>query len=359
MTSLAEGRRIGGEFELDWRDLCADSSCRQPLPTFAAEQEVWLDTGRSALALIARQRAKEAATATIWLPAYSCASIVSPFLRQGLQVRFYPVGATLDGLNVSPLPGDTLLFIHYFGLRNEAALSRVDELRSASVCLIEDCVQAALTDGLGRYGDYALTSLRKLLAQPDGALLAARQSFPVDISPADEAFVSARLAGKLLRGAGGPDATYLSLFAESEARLADDRPRAMSWLSHRLLSHCDLNMVAVRRRANYTALRQGLGDLPASVRIRPLLPFLQVAEVPLGCPVVVGGGQRDSLRRYLAERGVFCPVHWDLAHVGGSGFAAEQSLAASLLTLPIDQRYGEADMARIIEFLSTFSGGGL
>ena len=356
MTSSVESRRIGGEFELKCSDLEFDTAANAVLPSFGAPQETWLDTGRSALAVIACHLAHTAAESTVWLPAYCCESIVAPFLRKSLRVRFYSVGERLDRIDADPSPGDTLLFIHYFGCRNRTALSRIEEFRAGSVCVIEDCVQAALTTGIGTYGDHALTSLRKLLPQPDGAMLASRETIAVDADTADEAFVSARVVGKLQRGAAARPEAFLPLFERSEASLADDLPRTMSWISHQLLGRSDLPMIAARRVANFATLTRGLADIAPRIGIVPLLPRLDVGEVPLGFPVVVGGGRRDALRHYLARRAIFCPIHWDLAHLKSAAFTEERTLSASMLTLPIDQRYDEYDMSIILDSLSNFCG---
>lgn len=356
MTSSVESHHIGGEFELKCSDLEFDTAANAVLPSFGAPQETWLDTGRSALAVIARHLAHTAAESTVWLPAYCCESIVAPFLRKNLPVRFYSVGERLDRIDVDPSPGDTLLFIHYFGCRNRTALRRIEEFRAGSIRVIEDCVQAALTTGIGTFGDHALTSLRKLLPQPDGAMLASRETIAIVPEPADEAFVSARVVGKLQRGAAAWPEAFLPLFERSEARLADDLPRTMSWISHQLLGRTDLPMVAARRVANFEALTKGLAAIEPRIGIVPLLPRLDVGEVPLGLPIVVGGGRRDALRTHLAGWGIFCPIHWDLAHIGSGAFAEERALSASMLTLPIDQRYDERDMSTILGSLSNLCG---
>lgn len=348
--------RIGGEFELNCADLEFDTGANPVLPSFGAPQETWLDTGRSALAVIARHLAHTAAESTVWLPAYCCESIAAPFLRKSLPVRFYSVGERLDRIDADPSQGDTLLFIHYFGCRNRIALHRIEEFHAGSIRLIEDCVQAALTTGIGTHGDHALTSLRKLLPQTDGAMLASRETIAIDAEPADEAFVSARVVGKLQRGAAARPEAFLPLFERSEERLADDLPRTMSWISRQLLGHTDLSIVAARRVANFQSLSQGLVDIAPCIGIVPFLPHLDVGEVPLGFPIVVGGGKRDALRAHLAARGIFCPIHWDLSHLRSAAFAEERILSASMLTLPIDQRYDENDMSIILVSLSNFCG---
>ncbi len=355
MTSSVEPRRIGGEFELGAAQLAAVDLPVQALPSFGNAHELWLDSGRSALAVIASELRRTAPDAAVWLPAYSCESMTGPFLRASLRLKFYAVGARLDDVAADPAPGDTVLFIHYFGRRNRTALGMVARFQAQGVRVIEDCVQAALTTGVGQHGDFALTSLRKLLPQPDGALLSSRLPLAAEVDDADETFVSSRVAGKLMRGSGAPASAFLPLFEASEARLADNHPRAMSWLSRRLLTQAPLTAIASTRRANFQALRHRIARLPARAGIECLLPALDDGEVPLGLPVTVSHGRRDALRRNLADRGVFCPIHWNLSHVG-DGFAQERALSESILTLPVDQRYDDRDMDTIFGSISNFIG---
>lgn len=324
-------------------------------PTYGLPQELWLDTGRSALAVVARHVSATCPGGCVWLPAYCCESVAAPFLAAGLRVNFYGVGDRLKCLDADPKSGDTLLFIHYFGWRNARAAAVAEGFRKRGVRLIEDCAQAAFSRDLGRDGDHVLTSLRKLLPQPDGALLASRETIAVEPREADERFVSARVAGKLLRGTNAPANAFLPWLEDAESRLASDCPRAMSWVAGKLLERADLASAASQRRANFDVLARGMANLGPKLDLELLHDTIDAATVPLGMPVVVNGGRRDALRRHLASHGIFCAVHWDLSHLPGDGFAAERALSTALLTLPLDQRYSEHHMRLILETLATFS----
>lgn len=354
--SAIESRRIGGDFELVAADLAFSSPVSDSVPSFGAACESWLDCGRSSLGVIARQAIASGANARVWLPAYCCESVVQAFARQAFEVCYYGVGASLELVEAQPARGDVLLFIHYFGCRNQAALSQVASWQRRGVWIVEDCVQAGLTAGVGQHGDFAVSSLRKLLPQPDGALLGTRRPLTVPLLPSDEAFVSAKVAGKMLRGSRAPDETFLALFAWAESRLDALTPREMSWVSRCLLQHADLPQVARRRRANWSLLSKCLGSEGRLRGLAPLTTILQEGEVPLGLPVQAPRGQRDALRLHLSERKIYCAVHWHLDHLPEGGFAAERALSRSLLTLPVDQRMDEADVQRLVDALKSFPG---
>ncbi|HET9051006.1 MAG TPA: hypothetical protein VFO60_04840, partial [Candidatus Dormibacteraeota bacterium] len=57
---------------------------------------------------------------------------------------------------------------------------------------------------------------------------------------------------------------------------------------------------------------------------------------------------RDELRRGLAREGIFAPIHWELpGAVTVREHPREHAIAASIVSLPCDQRYDAADMERV------------
>lgn len=365
MTSRPSALRAGGELEFDL-ETCARRTAIDPSTRFGARACLWTDTGRSALLLAANAIAGNGGRRRAWLPAYSCASVAQPFLQAGFELRYYAVGADL-GAASSALPqperGDTLLYIHYFGLRNRRLAQAVPALRASGVWVIEDCAQAGLGAQTGGGGDFTVTSFRKLLPVTDGAALLADSAAGLEASrrnlaPADEAFVSARALGKLLR-AGSDDAQgFLPLFEWTERRLDGPIvPRHRSWISEWMLHRLDWDLAARSRRGNWRALADGLAAAALGGLVSPIFGELAEDEVPLGFPVRVAGGRRDALRRSLAQAQVYCAVHWPLDHVGGAGaFREERELAASILTLPIDQRMDGAHIGHVVATLAACNG---
>jgi hypothetical protein len=354
--SRSEKPLLGGELELRIEDLAIDPGLATDLPGFGAPCESWLDTGRSALAVAARDILRRGGRPVAWIPAYGCDAVGAPFRDQGFAIRHYSVGLGLQSIDAEPATGDTFLFIHYFGHRNRAAIARVPAWRADAVHVVEDCAQAGLSEGVGTHGDYAVSSLRKLLPLPDGALLASQLPLSFEAAESDEEFIDAKVAGKLLRGARAPADTYLRLFEHAESRLRPAHPRRMSWLAMQLLRGMDLGRVRERRCRNWRFLFDALRSTPALEGVEPLLPSLDDGDVPLGLPVRVPRGQRDALRRHLAGHEIYCPIHWPLEHVPAHEFVAERSLSTSVLTLPLDQRYDVAQLARIVDALQSFPG---
>ncbi|MHB1100748.1 MAG: hypothetical protein ACYCZR_14455 [Burkholderiales bacterium] len=353
--------RIGGEFEISSGMLSAPVCTSAP--SLPKRHVLELSTGRAALRIALNEILRRGGSRRAWLPAYICHSVVSTLADEGFETNFYATGANLDAVETPSgiLAGDTFLFAHYFGRTNHATMKWLAQSGGRDdLHVIEDCVQASLNVGVGVVGDYAVTSYRKFLPQPDGALLGADVPIESVADAPDEAFVSAKFLGKLLRQECGPDETYLALFEESENRLdMDSRPRSMSRCSAYLMARTDIAQISHARRSNWDALSGFLHDDTTCAReLAPLYGPLEEGEVPLGYPVRVSGGRRNALRRHLASKQIYCPVHWALPHLQDiAGWEAEKALSESVLTLPVDQRLGEAQLEYMVRTIASFFMG--
>lgn len=363
MKAIPKSLPIGGEFDVRLQDYLrtADvSSIAQP----SSSHCLWTDTGRSALLIAAQVILHRRGRPRVWLPAFGCESISQPFRQAGFDLNYYSVSKTLTGDDMyppEPEAGDSLLFIHYFGHRNWPMIEAAKRYRQNGVWVIEDRVQASLTKQTELHGDFAVTSYRKALPVPDGATLLTAQpvipsEFGLNLAAPNESFVSARIIAKLLRACGATPEVYWPLVESSESLLTNlIIPRHTSWLSQWMISRIDQNDVIAKRRANWLSLAKHLSSSGLERWIRPIFLALGADDIPLGLPVLVADGRRQELRRFLAEREVFCPVHWPLDHLPPDDhFSPERILASSILTLPIDQRMAESHIERLVSLISSF-----
>ena len=220
--------RIGGEIEISPASLAVPPFAWTP--ALPKPHTTWVNTGRSALYLALLEIIRRGGTRRAWLPAYVCGSLVAAFNALDFELTFYPVGRRLDDPTFPDeiAKGDTFIYVHYFGHANNAV---VDWLKQAhyqgNFFVIEDCVQASLNVDVGAMGDFAITSYRKFLPQPDGALLGSNSPIeePALLEP-DEAFISAKFLGKLLRHqADQHQETFLALFGAMLYHLTMRRPK--------------------------------------------------------------------------------------------------------------------------------------
>jgi hypothetical protein len=355
MTST-ESLTIGGEFELTVSSFSQPASYTPPsLPTPHAK---WTNSGRAAMLLSALDILRHGGAPVAWLPAFCCRSVAQAFQQAGFELHYYSAAELHGESGALPQPrsGETFVFVHYFGHPNAMRLAQVREWKASGVHIVEDAVQASLSDQVGNAGHYAVTSLRKFSPQPDGALLGSEYPLDGDLADADEEFVSGKATAKLMRGAGADSELFLALINSCEQRLDDGPivPRRISWLSRELMSRTDFGVIARRRRQNWKLVRAGLAALRTEA-IAVVIDGLEEDEAPLGLPVRLSCGRRDALRQYLGQHSVYCPVHWDLSHVPAEPeLAPDHRLAKEILTLPVDQRMGVRHVSKLCLLLEQF-----
>lgn len=333
-------------------------------PAQEAGKSLWVDSGRSALRLaLLNLRARGARGA--WLPFLCCSSVVEPFLDLGFSLRFYGQGRE-DGatapfwlappVGLSPRRGEVLLFIHYFGFLNEGMTSVLDRLPpQVRPWIIEDAVPASLTEGAGRWGDFTLRSFRKFLPVADGALITAKEAFPIGKERLEEPDARRfRLKGwsalgRLLFPGGGR--RWLQLAQEGEERF-DGVPRRPSPRSLSQLKRIDRPGVVASRRRNFAALLEELGrrGLLGSI-IDPFTLSLPEGVAPLGLPLRLRKGSRDETLRRLRRDGIFSPADWGVNALSREALDADREMARRLLVLPVDQALEDDDIAFIAERL--------
>lgn len=362
---------LGGEIGLSLSALAGADPClsawRQRLPGKTA----LFSTGRAALrGVLGAIRAADPAVKTFLLPSYLCESVLAPFARAGIAVRFYPVAADLR------LPVESLgrlrrdagaggvLFIDYFGFPVPAAEREafLDLKREAWV--VEDCVPGGLVEGhgesVGSVGHFSFASFRKSTPLPDGALVWNRSELAVcEPEPVETPeWVRRRVLGKLLRAefltaesAGRPEpaleAAYLRLFADSESAL--DRTGGEDGVSRLSagLAGFDADAAAAGRRANFETFKRLFERAPVAWAA-PLVERSTTGAspnlFPIACP---DRATRDGLRARLAERRVFCAVHWPATPAAGVDAGGAARLAETMLGLPLGPRMSEGEVASV------------
>ncbi|WP_306058965.1 DegT/DnrJ/EryC1/StrS family aminotransferase [Natronococcus wangiae] len=282
----------------------------------------------------------------VLVPAYLPDAVVEPFCELGLEPRRYRIKETLapDLADVERrIDADTVavMSVNYFGFP-QPGLDELTALIDEHGCYhIDDNAHAPLSvvDGtlLGTRGDLGITSLRKLLPIPDGALLycnsdGVRERFePSSLSGVHERFdasdcqfVAKSLAVDVFsaddRVRRSVDALVTgrrnSLAAANPADRYEAGKRPMSKLSARVVDNSDPKAIRSARRENYRTWRRVLASRD-DLEVR-------WESLPDGiCPQVFPVRTRDP-ERFLAE----------LEGVGMRGAHTWPRLAESVRTDP-------------------------
>ena len=361
-------REIGSDFHLSLAELRGRGQSGGWLP-LEDPGSVFLSSGRDALCWII-QGLGLLPGSEVLLPAYLCSEVLAPFQAQSLKIKLYGITRELE-VDVDDLLGKLgpqtrlVLFIHYFGFPQQLPQHLLEAMSPGTV-LVEDATHALLSnlDGLPIRGHIRFASYRKLLPVLDGAVVSKNHAKVQDLDAprlrrtiGRGVSVWARCAGGLLKSlwlAGPPlfpKLTFRKLFAWSEALLeTSPKPAPMSTVSKYLLRSLDLEQVIAARRRNFQYL---LGRFDYTDSLRPLYPSLPYGVCPLGFPILAD--DRDGLRGYLIEHRVYPPIHWELPEsVDGHEFTEARIVSDHILTIPLDQRYNEEDMARIVGLINSY-----
>jgi hypothetical protein len=234
--------------------------------------------------------------------------------------------------------GDWLLYTNYFGIRGTYAKSLLSRYDRKSV--IVDSSQALFSPPHECLA--TIYSPRKFLGVPDGGLLVS--STPVHTPELVDEGSFDRAGPLLKRMAFSPEAGYEE-HQTAECTLFDQPPKRMSNLTRRILSSVDYGEVCLARNRNFAYLHKHLGRYN-------LLP-IDAGDIngPLCYPFLT---RSPELRKILIEQRIYVSTYWHDVLALVDATSSEKFLVHGLVPLPCDQRYGEPEMARVVEVCEKF-----
>lgn len=307
----------------------------------------------------------------VLVPDYHSGVEIWAMRAAGVNLRYYPIRSNLeidlDALRRLCTPEVRVLYVvHYVGWSQP--LPELTELcRERGLTMIEDCALSFLSEAdgkpLGTTGDYAFYCLYKLLPVPNGGVLVQNNRIfenltQLELEPcglASLAACGAELFFEAVRGrsdAAGRALFWLkrqigrslNLAGVNRLPVGDISPdfstvgldvarmnTAMSGFCRRLLDSFDYEAIRDRRRANFTALRERLADIPMP---RDDVPH---GMCPLFFPVFVE--DKAAAARAFRARGVNVTEFWNYGHPEAEAYTGDDTrlLRRHVLELPIHQ----------------------
>lgn len=356
-------REIGSNFWLLPEDV--ENSNKDNPESLSAWQgavdSVWLSTCRSAIKLLLSQCGVESRVALV--PAYTCETVIAPFVERGYQLEYYEVNQELmtPGREIIRLLEKTgaslFLFHHYFGFKTISDIGSVIEYaKTHDIVTVEDCTQSMYSDFDKSSSDYEVGSIRKWCGVPDGAYLMSRrrqvQGKPVYYDcELEEAMKEAELAKYhyMVNGEGKKE-HFLDLYRKAKQTLDHQtKAYAISPLSLSLQMNLDKDHLKRQRRANFSHL---LSRSSWSRSIYPIFRDIPEGVVPLYFPVWVAN--RSGLQSHLAAHAIYSPIIWPKPSVCPHFGISTESLYDHMLCIPIDQRYGLEEMEYIVQNINDY-----
>lgn len=305
---------IGGYHELELRK--GEHYHKNALP---------LNTARNCFDYIFRARKYT----KVYIPYYTCEVMLEPLKKCNVEYAFYHINEQLEPIETFVLmQNEAFLYTNYYGLK-QRCVERLAEQYGKQ--LIVDNAQAFFAEPLE--GIDTFYSARKFFGVADGAYLYTDAQLDMELEQ-DQSYQ--RMAHLLIRADIGAEEGY-SEFRKNDDSLIDNPIRLMSNLTEKILCSIDYESAKQLRRSNYMQLNEQL-SAKNSIHLT-----MDEDAVPMVYPYLTDD---TTLRQRLIANRIYVATYWPNINDDNS---YEAYLKQHLLPLPIDQRYNEEDMKRIIE----------
>lgn len=317
---------IGGYFEL------ADYEEGKGFPH---TEGILLNTGRNALEYILRCISE---VKSVYLPYYTCEVVLEPLKKLHIPYSFYHVNANFEMVeDIQPKEGEYIIANNYFGIKDAYIHTLADKYSDQ---LIVDCAQALFANPIPNIKTFY--SFRKYVGVADGgvAYLGNEKNSKVNVEGIEcTANHDKHLFTRKQFGAEAGFAEY----QENEYKLDNQPIRWMSDTTRKILDHIDYERIVDRRKANFAYLHTALRE-----RNFIELPDLDSFACPMVYPFLL---PIKGLREKLIENKVFVARYWPNLLQWTTSNDIEYLFATHMQPLPIDQRYDEENINKIIEII--------
>ena len=352
---------IGSEFWIE-RDLEENISYKSQNWLNKYGEIVLTSSGRGAISLLLSELIKPRFKKVL-LPSYLCESIILPFVKAEYEIIYYNVDEFFsicieDIIKNSEV--DIFFHMSYFGFATNNNLNEIiSYLKSKSVIIFEDVTHSLFSSQVNQFdNDYVCGSIRKWFGVPGGGFLASKKNIDVELAEGGYEFINLRKSSLLLKkeymqnNNKALKEKFLSGFNEAEKILDKDiKPYKIDDYSELIIKSIDSNYIYDNRRKNYMYLLENLKQIKA---IKIIFSNIEEGFVPMFFPIYIKN-HRDTLRKVLTEKMVYCPIHWSVpSQLEGKIDNANHIMYNSILSIPCDQRYKVEDMENIVTIIKNF-----
>ena len=323
---------------------------------YKISENIYLLSGRTALDFILRDIIAERKVKSALLPSFCCHTMIEPFKRNGIPIRFYDVYYSQDKLRVD-IPQarakEVFFKIRYFGYSQLEGLDDED-IQKNWECVIEDCTHSWLSANVDMdksCNDYCFTSYRKwtgLLgiasAEKRIGKFIIEQKYRINGKYESLRLEAQQKKKDYLSGKVSDKTDYLRAYAQAEEILEEDyQDYSPSPVTVQKLVNLDIYHIKKKRIENANYLMNRIRDIE---NIKLMFLMRQKEDVPLCVPILVCPEKRDALRQYLISKEIYCPVHWAFTDIHKGISRRAENIYNQELSLICDQRYSLEDMER-------------
>lgn len=294
------------------------------------QEAIRLNTGRNAFEyiLLVNNYSK------VYLPFFTCDVLLEPLKKHQIKYEFYSINKLLEPLfNYENIGSDEVfLYTNYFGLKDVFIQKLIRQTKN----IIIDNSQSFYSQSIP--GIDTFYSPRKFFGLPDGAYLYSNKKLTY---PFEKDVSFDRCSHLLKRIDCDPEEGY-SDFVANDANLCNQDIKEMSKLTQSLLRSINYEENAERRKRNFIFLHKQLQKTNK----------LEITNFIKGVPMIYPyWGEDPYLREKLIESRIFTPTYWRNVFIWADINSVEYKMTKEVIYLPIDQRYYEKDLERILKII--------
>lgn len=279
-----------------------------------------LNTARNSLRYVIKAyKIKE-----IFVPYYTCPVVWQAIQKENCKINFYHINK--DFLPQEEFAEDAfVLYTNYFGICAKNVKLLAKKYRN----LIIDNAQAFY---MQKYGIASFNSIRKFFGVPDGSLLYCDKKLDTEF----ETDVSYPRFTHLLKRLDIDASSGYQDFCTDEELLNSEPIKYLSNLTYKIFNQIDTQRAKTIRLENFRILHESLKNS------NELKFELDTDDVPMSYPYLI---EENGLKQKLISKKIYCATYWNpLPDEYTEGYFQKY-----LIPLPLDQRYGESDMYRVLE----------
>jgi len=317
--------KIGGYFELEFNSKLRENCFKNMAP---------LNSGRNSLRLLIRTKSLK----KIYVPHFICSSVLEALEKEDVTMIKYHIDENLEIRQDIYNDDIPILYVNYFGIKD----IYVKHLSSKYPNLIVDNSQALYSKPLN--GVSTFYSPRKFLGIPDGGFLAGCKN--IGLEKLEQDVSMHRMSHLLKRIELSPIEGYND-YRLNNLELGRTDIKRMSKLTGLMINSINHNRVVYKRKANFNSLHNELESFNS------LVISLHETSVPMVYPFYIKG-QGRALKDYLIKNSIFVATYWPNIMNETTIELPEKVFVDDIVSIPIDQRYSEKEMTKIIQLLKIY-----
>ena len=313
-------KEIGGYFEIE---------CFEGKKLY--KDLISLNYARNALEILAKERK----ISKIYLPYYLCNLVFEKCNKLNIFVEFYHIDFEFKPILENIKLGDKeyIYIVNYYGLLTN---EYIKSLKMKFSNIIVDNVQAFFQEPIKEID--TIYSCRKFFGVPDGAYLSANI---INESITEEEKVIDDIKYMIGRLEGSSASEFYNDFKKVSDQIKDRNAKRMSKFSDNILKSINYKNVKKKRENNFKYLHKHLENLN-------LLNIPKNLKGPYMYPFLVENSEK--IKNKLIKNKIYIPLLWP--NIDNKNLNEyEKKFINNILPLPIDQRYNEEDMKKIIELI--------